>query len=192
MVCDHGTAGGTARRRLVRPVLRAIDDQSAENRIAPSHRGVCFSPPPSSFLSVPGWSECKTPDGKVYYINHVDKSTAWDRPTAAAGVTGADAAAGKLQRKGSILSVVKMKTRKKKDKTSASSSAPAATVPASGNAGAPLPAGACLGGPVLLCAVFILSPLVAGGTAKSTQLCSLRQDVMAGGGARCTLLSKYG
>lgn len=31
-----------------------------------------------------GWEERKTPNGRVYYVNHVTKSTQWDRPTAAA------------------------------------------------------------------------------------------------------------
>lgn len=31
-----------------------------------------------------GWEERKTSNGRVYYVNHVTKSTQWDRPTAAA------------------------------------------------------------------------------------------------------------
>lgn len=31
-----------------------------------------------------GWEERKTPNGRVYYVNHVTKSTQWDRPTTAA------------------------------------------------------------------------------------------------------------
>lgn len=31
-----------------------------------------------------GWEERKTPNGRVYYVNHVTKSTQWERPTAPA------------------------------------------------------------------------------------------------------------
>lgn len=146
---------------------------------------------------IPGWSEYNTPDGKTYYVNHVDKTTSWERPTAAAGAAGADAAAGKLQRVGSLMSVVKKKTtKKKKDKTPVASNAPVATVPAAaGNAGPPLPAGACLGGPVVR---GILSPLVGGRAAKPAQRPSLRQDVINSRGvgreckAHATTVSKNG
>lgn len=37
---------------------------------------------PSSNEVLPeGWEERKTPNGRVYYVNHVTKSTQWDRPT---------------------------------------------------------------------------------------------------------------
>lgn len=33
-----------------------------------------------------GWEERKTANGRVYYVNHVTKSTQWDRPTQNANV----------------------------------------------------------------------------------------------------------
>ena len=37
-----------------------------------------------------GWNEVKTKTGEVYYVNHKDKTTSWDRPAA---VVSAQAAA---------------------------------------------------------------------------------------------------
>lgn len=39
-----------------------------------------------------GWSTQTTSTGEVYYANHVDRSTSWERPTAAGAGAGADAA----------------------------------------------------------------------------------------------------
>ncbi|CAM9880438.1 unnamed protein product, partial [Hapterophycus canaliculatus] len=30
----------------------------------------------------PGWSVRKTPAGKTYYVNHIEKTTVWERPGA--------------------------------------------------------------------------------------------------------------
>lgn len=35
---------------------------------------------PPSYLG-PGWEECRTPDGQVYYTNHHTRTTQWERPT---------------------------------------------------------------------------------------------------------------
>jgi E3 ubiquitin ligase SMURF1/2 len=34
-----------------------------------------------------GWEERRTPDGRVYYVNHVIKTTQWSRPTQSAGAS---------------------------------------------------------------------------------------------------------
>lgn len=34
-----------------------------------------------------GWEERKTTNGRVYYVNHVTKSTQWDRPTQSASLS---------------------------------------------------------------------------------------------------------
>lgn len=39
-----------------------------------------------------GWEERKTNNGRIYYVNHVTKSTQWDRPTQNANITMATAA----------------------------------------------------------------------------------------------------
>lgn len=42
------------------------------------------SVPVSSEVLPEGWEERKTSNGRVYFVNHVTKSTQWDRPTAPA------------------------------------------------------------------------------------------------------------
>ncbi|CAN0226707.1 unnamed protein product, partial [Discosporangium mesarthrocarpum] len=34
-------------------------------------------------LAEAGWSKRTSPNGRLYYANHIDKTTSWDRPTAA-------------------------------------------------------------------------------------------------------------
>lgn len=44
-----------------------------------------ISAAPASGEALPeGWEERKTSNGRVYFVNHVTKSTQWDRPTAPA------------------------------------------------------------------------------------------------------------
>lgn len=40
-----------------------------------------------------GWNEVKTSKGEVYFVNHLDKTTTWDRPAAAPAEASAAAAA---------------------------------------------------------------------------------------------------
>lgn len=50
---------------------------------------VCITPAltggVTSTCFLAGWKQRKSDDGKVYYVNMVEKTTTWDRPTAPAG-----------------------------------------------------------------------------------------------------------
>jgi hypothetical protein len=41
---------------------------------------------PSLNTLPPNWEERRTPEGRLYYVNHVDKITSWDRPTTVSSI----------------------------------------------------------------------------------------------------------
>lgn len=60
----------------VRPIVGAAQPSSSTQKAS-------ARPPSSADAALPpGWDEARTPDGRLYYKNHVTKSTQWTRPAA--------------------------------------------------------------------------------------------------------------
>ena len=65
------------RELIIRPVVAASNPVPAAT---PSPAFTGFGPPPVAALPG-GWEERKTPDGKTYYADLINKTTTWERPT---------------------------------------------------------------------------------------------------------------
>lgn len=55
----------------------------------PDDEEVAVVPEPRQSPLPEGWEDRRTPDGRVYYVNHVTKTTQWSRPTQPAGASQA-------------------------------------------------------------------------------------------------------
>lgn len=80
---DAITGTGNPGLAIVGPAgdVRGPDDDDS----APDHRQ---SPLPE------GWEDRRTPDGRVYYVNHVTRTTQWSRPTQPAVANGTETPPG--------------------------------------------------------------------------------------------------
>ena len=56
-----------------------MSSTSSEGAPLPPSRGRTSSPPTHPSLPL-GWEQCKTPDGRVFYVNHIKRETQWEEP----------------------------------------------------------------------------------------------------------------